>query len=153
MVIASRPVPGGHLMVVRTTGDAEVTARFVDDGTVRPITAWCADLALVGLMVGADEPADPAPTDTVQVADVTVIGDVVALYVHGPSASATEVEPDEFVRLVATGAARAITAGVAAELSADLDEELADEFGDVPTERRDDDGDDGTGTDVVTGGG
>lgn len=124
-VVVSQPIPGGHVVAVHPSAGAEVVVRFADDGSVREVTAWAADLALVGLVAtsqpGPDAPDTPfgggppdgAPTaPPVRVAEVSLTGPVSALYLHPASSSGSWISPEFLVELVAAGAGRAIAAGV-----------------------------------------
>jgi hypothetical protein len=125
MVFVSQPAPGGHLVVVVVGEDGGVTASFNDDGSVRDITEFAADLAILGLaardgqgsMADVDDGVDAA--DDVEVASVQVLGSVTGVYVHVPSAAGVEIPSDELARCVAEGMARAVTAGILSTADSD----------------------------------
>jgi hypothetical protein len=119
----SRPVPEGHLvLLVADSDNAAILGRFVDDGSVRDMTDYAADLVLVGLssQVEADTSGRPAPAETAGVAEVELVGCWQGWYVHHPSGTVAPIDEATLLHYVATGAAQAITAGVAAALAEDL---------------------------------
>jgi hypothetical protein len=122
----------GHSVVLRLAESVRVEAVFVDDGKVRDITAYVADLVLTGLAVRFEHEqhlrAD-AP-ESVPSGMITLVGDpsdFVALYLHAPTRVAAELGWEEAATLIALGAVEEITAGVASDVA-------AAELGDTPAE-------------------
>lgn len=138
----SKPVAGGHLVVVDLPDDASVNALMLDEDEPRDITEWFADLVLLGLAARQDKitAGQPEPAEEVQVATVTVGGTspdaVRIIYVHHPSLAAASMDISDALAACALGIAHQITAGVAYEEAQTTDFDT--EFSDLPTVGPDD---------------
>ena len=122
----------GHSVVLRLPEALRVEAVFVDDGKVRDITDYVADLILTGLAVRFEQEQNlrAEPSEAVPSGMITLTGDpaaFVALYLHAPTRVIVELGWDEAAALVALGVVEEITAGVASEVAAtELDPADAD---------------------------
>lgn len=119
----------GHSVAVRLPETLRVEAMFVDDGKVRDITDYVADLILTGLAVRFEQEQNlrAEPAETVPSGMITLTGDAtefLALYLHTPTRVIAELGWDEAATLLALGVVEEITAGVARDVAtAELDAE------------------------------
>lgn len=115
----SSPRPGLLVGIVIGLPDgAQVTGRFIDDGSVRDLTDFCADLLLDGLMLSAQQSQAATGTpgvDAVPVADLALtvpLGDVLVLLVEHAAGVVTQLPSDGMLDVIAEGIASAVAAAV-----------------------------------------
>lgn len=147
----SRPVDGWWA-VVQLADDDQVEACFADDGSVRDVTMWAADLLLAGVRAASEvaEGVRALPVGVVEVGQIQSRRGTLAGMVVAPDGTETTYSWDVAGSLIAAGIAEQVTAGVAAEIATTLPDVLPDGDLDMPhlDMPRDSEGSvDGTGAD------
>lgn len=124
MSSAVSAVVDGSMVVFRHPVGGTVRCAFHDDGSVRDVTAFVADLVLIGLFVRSRqlEAAEAAGDgERVEVASVELDGPAdaySAIYLHLPSRETAEIAPAEFVDLLTLGIAQQVEQAVVEDLVA-----------------------------------
>ncbi len=107
------------MLLVNLPDGASVHATFADTGEERDITAWTADLMLIGLATRTTRMGwgDSIEVERVQVANVSLLGaeDFEAVFAHPATGVTATYHWRDGAELLAEGIAEQLTAAVAAD--------------------------------------
>jgi len=119
--MVSSPTADGSVLLVNLPQGASVHATFSDTGEERDITAWAADLILIGLAMRSTRAGwgDTIEVDKIQVASVELIGaeDFEVVFAHPPSGVTATYRWLDGAELLAEGISEQLTAAVAADIA------------------------------------
>ena len=119
--MVSSPTADGSVLLVNLPQGASVHATFSDTGEERDITAWAADLILIGLAMRSTRAGwgDSIEVDKIQVASVELIGadDFDVVFAHPPSGVTATYGWFDGAELLAEGISEQLTAAVAGDIA------------------------------------
>lgn len=117
--MVSSPTADGSVLLVRLPEGAKITAAFADTEEERDITAWAADLILIGLAARTVRTgwSDSLTVERVQVANISLVGgdDMEVIFAHPNSGVTATYNWVEGVELLAEGISEQLTSAVAAD--------------------------------------
>lgn len=118
--MVSSPTADGSVLLVNLPEGAAIHAMFEDTGEERDITAWAADLMLIGLATRSTRTGwgDSIEVDRVQVANVSLIGadDFEVVFAHPTTGITATYHWVDGAELLAEGISEQLTAAVATGL-------------------------------------
>jgi hypothetical protein len=130
--MVSSPTADGSVLLVNLPEGAAVHATFSDTGEERDITAWTADLILIGLAARTARTGwgDSIEVERVQVANVSLIGseDFEVVFAHPSTGVTATYHWQDGAELLAEGIAEQLTAAVASDNA-----EIPDSFPVLPS--------------------
>ena len=119
--LVSSPTGDGSVLLVKLPQGASVHAKFVDTGEVRDITAWSADLILIGLAMRSKRAGwgDSIEVEKIQVASVELIGaeEFEVVFAHPPTGVTATYQWLDGAELLAEGISEQLTSAVAADIA------------------------------------